>query len=85
VHTDPEQAVRPGAGAACRTSSSTPCRPGTTGCWAHLDDRGELAPEFTEGTTALRRYLPLIPAAYKEDFNAVEAAEDLTRLETLSE
>jgi len=84
VHTDPEQPFDPEAGAAAGPALRRRADLGRR-VLAHLDDRGELAPEFTEGTTALRRYLPLIPAAYKEDFNAVEAAEDLTRLETLSD
>src|SRR5882757_4708718 len=45
---------------------------------AHTEEQLELA-------ASLRRYLPLIPAAYKEDFDAVEAAEDLARLDGLAD
>jgi glutamate dehydrogenase len=44
---------------------------------AHIEQDQELA---IEAKAQLRQYLPLIPAAYKEDFDSVEAAEDLVRL-----
>ncbi|HEX4248149.1 MAG TPA: NAD-glutamate dehydrogenase domain-containing protein, partial [Pseudonocardia sp.] len=81
VHTDPEQPIDPEP-EQLQDQLFDAVQTWDDRVLAHLDERGELAPEVT---TALRRYLPLIPAAYKEDFNAVEAAEDLTRLDGLGD
>jgi glutamate dehydrogenase len=87
VHTDPEQPIDPEP-EQLQDQLFDAVQTWDDRVLAHLDERSELAAgqmseTSAEVSTGLRRYLPLIPAAYKEDFDAVEAAEDLTRLDGL--
>jgi len=75
VHTDPDESIEPEL-ERLQDQLSEAVQTWEDRVLAHTEEQLELA-------ASLRRYLPLIPAAYKEDFNAVEAAEDLARLDGL--
>ncbi|MDT7660267.1 MAG: glutamate dehydrogenase, partial [Pseudonocardiales bacterium] len=81
VHTDPDQAIEAEPDA-LQEQLFDAVQTWDDRVLAHTEDRPELGSDFR---SALRRYLPLIPAAYKEDFDAVEAVEDLARLDRLTD
>ncbi|MBB6378786.1 glutamate dehydrogenase [Pseudonocardia eucalypti] len=75
VHTDPAAAIEPDLERLQALLSE---------CVQTWDDRVLALVEGQPGTAdAVARYLPLIPAAYKEDFDTSQAVADLAKLEGL--
>jgi glutamate dehydrogenase len=77
VHTDPDQDIEPEHERLQRLLADA------VQTW---DDRVLLHTEHQPGLAdTIRRYLPLVPAAYKEDFDAAQAVEDLAQLDALAD
>ncbi|HEY4005142.1 MAG TPA: NAD-glutamate dehydrogenase [Pseudonocardia sp.] len=77
VHTDPDRPIEPDA-ERLQEQLSEDVRTWEDRVLASCGDHPKL-------TDALRRYLPLVPAAYQEDFGADEAVGDLARLDALGD
>ena len=80
VHTDPDEQVEPDLDR-LRDALTVAVRTWDDRVLAHLESR----PDLAQYAAALRPYLPTVPAAYQEDFDAAEAAADLTRIERLTD
>ncbi|WP_084211539.1 NAD-glutamate dehydrogenase [Pseudonocardia acaciae] len=77
VHTDPEQTIEPDLDR-LEHELAEAVRTWDDRVLARTEDQPELA-------DTIRRYLRLVPAAYKEDFDDAEAVEDLARVESLGD
>jgi glutamate dehydrogenase len=80
VHTEPDEQVEPDLDR-LREALTVAVRTWDDRVLAHLESR----PELAQYAAALLPYLPTVPAAYQEDFDAAEAAADLTRIERLTD
>ncbi|MBO0847868.1 MAG: NAD-glutamate dehydrogenase, partial [Pseudonocardia sp.] len=75
VHTDPDEVIEPSL-EHLQSRLEDAVRTWDDRVLAHTESQPGLA-------DAIRPYLALVPAAYKEDFDAAEAVEDLARVQAL--